>query len=149
MPELTFQRAADLVGTHLEVKPADLEPLTRDFLNRSFLRRSGDVYAYAHKSIGDYMIARACYARLRAGDVTWVGRQPRGKSVPGLILEMCGGPLAWHDFLTHLGLAGVDGLDASHLDRLIFASMALSDRAWELRDTAARLGFGDYSRGAG
>jgi hypothetical protein len=76
--DLDMSDAARLVAELLGLPAAEAEAVARDFLGRSLLMRDGDVYRFAHKSIGEYLVALEIHRRLMAGEPNpWDLLRPR------------------------------------------------------------------------
>jgi hypothetical protein len=89
---IDFAKAREIIRSYFSNSETELDIITRDFLNRSFLIRSKDSYAFAHKSIAEYL-----YANQIAQDITTKGYSnflPEGKvnaAIAGIAVELLGG----------------------------------------------------------
>ena len=54
---INFDTASNVISNYVEIPKSELEIVTRDFLNRSFLIRKEDNYFFAHKSIAEFLVA--------------------------------------------------------------------------------------------
>lgn len=54
---INFEHTLNVIHKFVDVSTSELEAITRDFLNRSFLIRKGDAYFFAHKSIAEFLVA--------------------------------------------------------------------------------------------
>lgn len=101
---IEFATAAAAIRDALHLPPPEVEPVTRDFLNRSFLRREDDTYHFGHRSFSEYLLATVLRDRLRAGDTSFLRQAEVSDATAGMVLEMLGGPDAFGDLLRMLGL---------------------------------------------
>jgi hypothetical protein len=101
--------------------------MTRDLLNRSFLRRQGDTYEFAHKSLGEYLFATYIHDRIRSGDTTFLPQGWNSTAVAGIVLELFGGISAIWDFAKALGLQRDQALTEINLPAVRFISGSMYD----------------------
>jgi hypothetical protein len=125
---LDFEATAAVIRTTLKLPAPEVEAVTRDFLNRSFLRREGDQYVFAHKSLGEYLLATVIVDRIRSGDLGFLSCETLTDAVHGMVLELYGGITAFDDLLTALGLDSTRAKrDQSKVRAMLFASLGLAD----------------------
>jgi signal transduction histidine kinase len=102
--ELNFEAATKVVMEKLKPPRSELESITRDFLNRSFLRRQGDKYQFAHKSMGEYLFAEVVYENIIRGKLEIIDRQQYSSAVAGMVLELFGGMIAFNKMLEAINI---------------------------------------------
>jgi signal transduction histidine kinase len=126
--ELDFEAASRVVMEKLAPPKSEVESVTRDFLNRSFLHRTGDTYRFAHKSLGEYLFATEVYERLRQGDLGFLTKTKYSSAVAGMVLELFGGLDAFDDMLAALQVDPYRPItDSSELPSASFAATSLID----------------------
>jgi hypothetical protein len=129
---LSFEAAARFVQSRLALPRQEVDGVTRDFLNRSFLHRKGDLYQFAHKSLGEYLLAVEVCRRLQAGDSDFILKFRFTEPTAGMALELSGGlPVAVH-FLAALGITA-NRISGTPPPVRRFAMDALRDCALTLR----------------
>ncbi|MDQ3818147.1 MAG: restriction endonuclease [Acidobacteriota bacterium] len=99
---LDFELASQIIQTQLGIAKADVESVTRDFLNRSFLMREGDTYRFAHKSIGEYLFAQEIHIQLTRGNVAPLLEVLPTATVAGIVLDLFGGILEFDSLVDAL-----------------------------------------------
>jgi len=124
--DLDFEDAVHVVTERLQVPRSEAESVTRDFLNRSFLRREGDTYRFAHKSLGEYLCAIEVAQRIQKGDLGSLFKS-QSSAISGMVLEFLGGLEAFEKLLDHLELADVTPLNSEMMHRAVFAALSLND----------------------
>jgi signal transduction histidine kinase len=125
---LDFEATAAVIRTTLQPPTSEVEAVTRDFLNRSFLRREGDQYVFAHKSLGEYLLATVIVDRIRNGDLRFLSCETLTNAVSGMVLELFGGTTAFDGLLTALGLDSTHAKrDESGARAMLFAAQGLAD----------------------
>jgi signal transduction histidine kinase len=125
--DIRFEDAAAIVSRQLAVPKAELESVTRDFLQRSFLTREGDTYQFAHRSIGEYLWAMEAYDRLTKGDIEFIATQSVSAAMAGMLLDFFGGIEAFQTFRQALGLPDDDSLSIEHAAAAAVAALSVSD----------------------
>lgn len=112
---LDFEVASRIIQAQLGIARADVESVTRDFLNRSFLLREGDAYRFAHKSIGEYLFAQVIYEQIIGGNMELLSRYKliSSSTVAGIVLDFFGGLMGFESVIAALKLSG----DASHYNK--------------------------------
>lgn len=125
--DLDFEVASRIIQTHLELPRSEVESVTRDFLNRSFLHREGDVYTFAHKSLGEYMFAQEVYSRIVQGDFDFFDKTTCSSAVAGMVLDLFGGLESFNTLLRALRLDSMEFFSVKEIPRSIFAAMGLAD----------------------
>ena len=88
---LHFDQTRQIILKILKPPKSELEAITRDFLNRSFLSREGDTYSFAHRSLGEFLYAQEIYDRImrESSDIPDFNRIPAPSA--GMVLELFGG----------------------------------------------------------
>ena len=87
-PAITFSEAMNEVEVAVHPPRSELEAHTRDFLNCSFLIREGDAFRFSHRSIMEYLIARALCEEITSKKPEAFGRVHLGPVVSGFLAEM-------------------------------------------------------------
>jgi signal transduction histidine kinase len=127
---LDFESAVSLIRLKLNLPKSEIESFTRDFLNRSFLRRSGDSYSFAHKSIGEYLFACDLHEQLSQGDLSALNKKGITAAVAGMVLELFGGFQMFQDLQRCLKVERETETHPSLFPSINFAALSLSDYAY-------------------
>jgi Holliday junction resolvase-like predicted endonuclease len=101
---LEFESAKKIIKDEMRLPDSDVEAVTRDFLNRSFLQRNGDVYRFAHKTLAEYLFACELFHRIQRGNLEWLHTVNYSPAVAGMILDLFGGKKSLNKFLVALNL---------------------------------------------
>jgi hypothetical protein len=126
--DLNFEVAARIVQRELGLSKPEVEPVTRDFLNRSFLHREGDTYRFAHKSLGEYLFALELHDRIIKGDLAFFEKTIISSAVAGMVLDLFGGLEAFNQMLIALMLnPDRFRIEDTEITRVNFAAMGLAD----------------------
>lgn len=102
--ELNFEAATKVVMEKLKPPRSEMEAITRDFLNRSFLHRHGDTYRFAHKSMGEFLFAEVVYESILRGKPEIIDRRQYSTAVAGMVLELFGGMIAFDEMLKAINI---------------------------------------------
>jgi hypothetical protein len=131
--QLDFEIAAGLVEDTLQPPRSEVESLTRDLLNRSFLQREGDTYRFAHKSLGEYLFATYIYDQLTRGNASFVQHFGHTIALAGMVLELFGGITKFDNLVKFLGIQGEKPLSRTTAAAYKFATYSILDcldRLW-------------------
>jgi len=124
--ELEFTAASNVISNMLSIPRSEIESVTRDFLNRSFLSREGDTYRFAHKSIGDYLFSMEIASRIRNGDLQCLVGRRHPTAVAGMVLELFGGLEHFSTLLEALQLSRSE-VAQKDIPLMAFAALGLAD----------------------
>jgi hypothetical protein len=84
----TFSEAKSLIEECAGPPREELEAYTRDFLTCSFLVRDGDAYRFFHRSIMEYLVARALLEEITARQPTYFRRCRLSPVIAGFLSEL-------------------------------------------------------------
>lgn len=151
--DIDFEFSSQVIKRELRVPKSEVESVTRDFLNRSFLRRTGDRYQFAHKSIGEFLFALELHSRILEGDLSFIENNRCSSAVAGMVLELFGGIPKFADMLRSLKVQDAPEMpDLPYAGRVFFAARSLQDivesmrAAWHYRRRGERNGGTETSR---
>jgi len=99
-----FESAKKIIKYEMRLPDSDVEAVTRDFLNRSFLQRNGDVYRFAHKTLAEYLFACELFDKIQEANLEWLQTVNYSPFVAGMILDLFGGKKSFDKFLAALNL---------------------------------------------
>lgn len=92
-----LEKPSGLTADHIQIlvhdqlspqQRAELEAHTRDFLTCSFLVRQGDMYAFSHRSLLEYLSAKRLYALIAQGDSREFAKHELTKEIVDFLVEM-------------------------------------------------------------
>jgi hypothetical protein len=86
--EFTFADALGLITEHAGPPRHEAEAWTREFLNCSFLVREGDAYRFSHRSIMEYLVARALAEEITARQPAHFRHCPLTPVIAGFLSEL-------------------------------------------------------------
>lgn len=69
------------------INKKEIEYFIRDFLNCSFLTRTGDLFKYSHKSIYEYLVAKSLSIKILNDDIAIFARKPISSEILYFIAE--------------------------------------------------------------
>lgn len=85
---ITFDDAMEHIEEFIKPPKSELEAYTRDFLTCSFLIREGDKYQFSHRSIMEYLIAKALTKEIKRDNPNAFGRQRLDPVVAEFLAEL-------------------------------------------------------------
>jgi signal transduction histidine kinase len=133
--ELNFDAAQKLIIERLKIPKSEAASVTRDFLNRSFLSRKGDIYEFAHKSLGEFLFAAELYNQVSLGDIEFIKAHFYSSPIAGMFLEHFGGVQAFDDMLNALNVHNLRkksiGLD--DIPKVLLVASCINDYSDEVR----------------
>jgi signal transduction histidine kinase len=127
---LNFEEASTIIKSKLGLPISEVESVTRDFLNRSFLRREGDIYWFAHKSLGEYLFAVEVHEKIVGGELEFLKRTNCSSAVAGMVLDLFGGFEGFDSMLAALNLQSRGThFVIDELEKIGFVANSLADYA--------------------
>lgn len=124
--ELDFETTANVIRAELKVPKQEIDSVTRDFLNRSFLTRNNNSYRFAHKSLGEYLVATRIYEFIKDNDFSFLHNCPLSSAISGMTFELFGG---FGNYLKYLDEFRLDEESQSiiYFKKIVFLSLSLND----------------------
>lgn len=124
--ELDFETTANVIKTELKIPKQEIDSVTRDFLNRSFLTRDNNSYRFAHKSLGEYLVATRIYDFITNNDFSFIHNCPLSSAISGMTFELFGGFGKFLKYLDKFNL-NEDLQSTTYFKKVVFLSLSLSD----------------------
>lgn len=87
---INFEQVSQVIANYVNVASSELEAITRDFLNRSFLVRKGDNYFFAHKSIAEFLVALKIKEQILLENFAILDNN-YNRIIASMVVEMLGG----------------------------------------------------------
>lgn len=124
--ELDFETTANVIRTELKIPKQEIDSVTRDFLNRSFLTRNNNSYRFAHKSLGEYLVATRMYEFIKEKDFSFLHNCPLSSAISGMTFELFGGFGNYLKYLNEFNL-NEEPESITYFKKISFLSLSLSD----------------------
>lgn len=125
--KIDFVYSSAIIQKSLSIPRIEAEAATRDFLNRSFMVRKGDEFVFAHKSIGEFLLAKEIYGRIRDREFSFLNSGSVTGAVAGMTLEHFGGLERFPDLAASLDLQSGEEIGPEDLLAVDFCILSLVD----------------------